>query len=82
MPDLFLSPPVRMHGGLICITFCMSVCHLTKIQARQKVTRPKIIALPVDRLEINDGKVFCFKGHEEPWELAGGLTSTSSCIFN
>ncbi len=21
----FLSPPVRMHGGLICITFCMSV---------------------------------------------------------
>ena len=21
----FLSPPVRMHGGLICITFCLSV---------------------------------------------------------
>ncbi len=27
---------------VLCITFCMSVCHLTKIQTRQKVTRPKI----------------------------------------
>ncbi len=26
----FLSPPVRMHGGLICVAFCMSV-------TRQKV---------------------------------------------
>ncbi len=23
---LFLSTPVRMHGGLICIAFCLSVC--------------------------------------------------------
>ncbi len=23
---LFLSPPVRMHGGLLCIVFCMYVC--------------------------------------------------------
>ena len=22
----FLSPPVLMHGGLICIAFCLSVC--------------------------------------------------------
>ena len=22
----FLSPPVRMHGGLLCIVFCMYVC--------------------------------------------------------
>ncbi len=21
-----MSPPVRMHGGLICIAFCMYVC--------------------------------------------------------
>ena len=27
----FLSPPVRMHGGLICITFFLSVCDLTII---------------------------------------------------
>ncbi len=23
---IFLSPPVRMHGGLLCIAFCLSVC--------------------------------------------------------
>ncbi len=28
---VLLSPPVHMHGGLICITFCLDVCHLTKI---------------------------------------------------
>ncbi len=28
---LFLIPPVRMHGGVLCITFCMSVCDVTKI---------------------------------------------------
>ncbi len=22
----FFSPPVRMHGGLLCITFCVCVC--------------------------------------------------------
>ncbi len=31
----FLSTPVPMHGGLLCIAFCLSVrlsvwCHLTK----------------------------------------------------
>ncbi len=26
----FLSPPVCMHGGLLCIAFRMSVCDLTK----------------------------------------------------
>ncbi len=26
----FLSPPVHMHGGLICIAFCLSVCDWTK----------------------------------------------------
>ena len=26
-----LSPPVLMHGGLSCITFCLSVCYWTKI---------------------------------------------------
>ncbi len=44
----FLSTPVHMHGGLLCITFCLSVClsgcDLTKIQTRQKVTRQKFIS--------------------------------------
>ena len=43
----FLSPPVRMHDGLLCIVFCMyvclSVCDLTKIHTRQKVVRQKVI---------------------------------------
>ncbi len=42
----FLSPPVRMHGGLLCIAFCMSVClsgcDLTKIQTGPKVTCQKL----------------------------------------
>ncbi len=31
---VFLSTPVHMHGGLICITLRPSVCGLTKIQTR------------------------------------------------
>ena len=27
----FLSPPVLMHGGLLRVAFCLSVCHYTKI---------------------------------------------------
>ncbi len=34
----FLSPPVRMHAGLLCIAFCMYGCDLTKIQIGPKVT--------------------------------------------
>ncbi len=34
----------HLHGGLICITSCLSVCDWTKIQTRQKVTRKKIIS--------------------------------------
>ncbi len=37
--------------------------------------------MPVGRLDIYSGKMFFFRGDEEPLELAGGLTSTSSCIF-
>ena len=28
---LFLSPPVLMQGGLLCIALRLSVCHWTKI---------------------------------------------------
>ncbi len=37
----FLSTPVLMHGGLLCIAFCLSVRDWTKIRTRQKVTRSK-----------------------------------------
>ncbi len=37
-----LSPPVHLHGGLICITFCLPVCNLTKIQTRQKFISRKV----------------------------------------
>ncbi len=34
----FLSTPVLMHGGLICIAFCPSVrCHWTKIQEQEVI---------------------------------------------
>ncbi len=40
----FFSPPVRMHGGLLCITFCLSVgCDVTKIQPGPKVTWQKCL---------------------------------------
>ncbi len=42
--SFLFSPPVLMHGGLICITFCL-VCpffySLTEIQIRQKFIPPK-----------------------------------------
>ncbi len=42
--SVFEHTYVLMHGGLLCITFCMSVClsvrDWSKIQTRQKVTRP------------------------------------------
>ncbi len=40
----FFSTLVLLHGGLICITFCLSACDLTrKIQTDwTKITRPKL----------------------------------------
>ncbi len=32
---VIFSTPVLMHGGLICITFCLPVRHWTKIQTRK-----------------------------------------------
>ncbi len=37
----FLSPPLRMHSGLISIAFCLSVCPSV---TGPKVTRPNIIS--------------------------------------
>ncbi len=34
----FLSPPVHMHGGLVCIAFCLSVC----LSVCTELTRKKI----------------------------------------
>ncbi len=45
---MFLSPPVPLHGGLICIAFRLySVCHLTKIQTRKKFISQKVLKLGV-----------------------------------
>ena len=49
---LFLSPPVVMHGGLLCIAFCLSVCPSVCLLLYQKsldkntlekITRKKFI---------------------------------------
>ncbi len=62
-----------MHGGLLCITFCLSV-------NGQKILLDNNSYLQI-YYKICDGDAFCFKWDEETLELAGGLTSTSSCIF-
>ena len=71
LQEIFLSPPVRMHGGLICIAFCLSV-------TGPKVTRPKIISQqPFNLASWN----LVRKPSLNVMSLAGGLMSTSSCIF-
>ena len=39
---MFLSPPVQLHGGLICITFRLSGCQVRKIQTRKKFMSQKV----------------------------------------
>ncbi len=67
-PVFFLmSTPVLMHGGLICITFYLSVCHdLTKIQTRKYLNK-------YDLWSPNLHLLRCMA-------LAGGLTLTSSLL--
>ena len=36
------SPPVCMHGGILCISFCLSLRELTKIQYWSKVNGIKV----------------------------------------
>ncbi len=96
-----------MHGGLLCIAFCMYVCmgllrvHYTPLQRYMGYlcTRKAQYAPPrrnmhhgaQGRLKFSitgtsncHGMETCFdllKGDEKPLKLAGGLTSTSSCIL-
>ena len=42
---IFLSPPVHMHGGLICIVFRPSGCDVRKNQTRKKFTSQKVLKL-------------------------------------
>ena len=39
---VFLSPPVLMHGGLLCITFRLSGRHWTKSQTRKKLISQRV----------------------------------------
>ena len=41
---VFLSPPVPLHGGLLCIAFRLYGCHWTK-STRKKFISPKLLAL-------------------------------------
>ena len=82
----FLSPPVRMHGGLICVTFCLSVCpSVTGPKfTGPKVTRPKFVICfkinPFNTERVPPGE-YVTHGGRYSHQNAGGLTSTSSCIF-
>ncbi len=55
-----------MHGGLLCIAFCPSVC-LVSLDQNSKPQNTLLIFF-VCKLQVYEA-------------LAGGLTSTSSCIF-
>ncbi len=35
----FLSPPVLMHGGLICVAFCLSVCDWAKTTGQKSTSQ-------------------------------------------
>ncbi len=82
MPECsFLSTPVLMHGGLICIAFCPSVrCHWTKIQNQDVVHfTSSTVALSV---QVGYSLFFILQIALHVYQaLAGGLTPTSSCIF-
>ncbi len=69
--NLFLSPPVLMYGGLLCIALRLSVC------TRNKVTRVSVCL----SVRLSRSKVTWVNPNVKVIILAGGLTSTSSCIF-
>ncbi len=63
--EAFLSPPVRMHGGLICITLRLYVIG-------PKVTFQKVISLePVD---LGQGSWVRVKGHVGQSQRLSGLS--------
>ncbi len=86
----FLSPPVRRHGGLLWVTFCLSVCHMTK-----KQNGPKVV-LDQKSVDKNTQGSICLSlcSQRHPWgvsvclsvfvilgNLGVGSMSMSSCIF-
>ncbi len=50
----FLSPPVRMHGGLLCIAFCMSGWQWLD---QNSLDQHSYLS---NRFKFSKGKVFCF----------------------
>ena len=43
--NMFLSPPVLMHGGLLCTAFCPSVCGKNSLEKNHilKSMRPRVL---------------------------------------
>ncbi len=78
-----------MYGGLICIAFCLSVCHWTKTQETTKLmyhistSKAAGIFPGVPFLQVYSVQFLQFAPRQlQVYKvLAGGLTSTSSCIF-
>ncbi len=81
-------------GSYASLSVCLSVCDFTKIQTGQKVTRPKFntcvcwvhttfcafTKMQVAWLQVSNYKLRICKWQVHEY-FAGGLTSTSSCIF-
>ncbi len=58
-----------------------SICHQDKNVIFHHIWDTWVSDDSRNRLEICDGKAFCFEGDEEPLKSADELTSTSSCII-
>ena len=73
----FFGPLVLMHGELLGITFCPSVC--PSVTNTRKVTRKSISPEPFDLGSPNFGSKV--KVTIIVKEKAGGLTPTSTCFI-
>ncbi len=83
--DRFFSPPVRMHRGLLCIAFCLWLDHNSDWTKRHFIKNHSSWSrVKMGRSQRSLGSrsnVTSAKFTVELMILAGGLTSTSSCIF-
>ncbi len=80
----FLSTPVHMHGGLICITFCLDVCMSGCLGLDQNSDWTKSHWIKGEsmtpKLQVSHCKLLVCMLHVCEL-LAGVLTSTSSCLI-
>ncbi len=71
----FLSTPVRVHGGLICIAFCLSVCDFTKIELDKKSLDQNSHWTKIHQTKIH------IEGRKIPTDCTKITRLKSRCVF-